>query len=58
MFANIRRVLKKTGNIDDQVKVYFDHRALTLWPQDIESQEAIARRENVNLAHEGETVTI
>jgi phosphoribosyl 1,2-cyclic phosphodiesterase len=58
MFANIRRVLKKTGNIDDQVKVYFDHRALTLWPQDIESQEAIARRENINLAHEGETVTI
>ena len=58
MFANIRRVLKNTGNIDDEVKVYFDHRALTLWPQDIAAQEAIAERENVNLAHEGEVVII
>ena len=58
MFANMRRVLTQTGNIDDQVKIYFDHRALTLWPTDPEAQEAIARRENVNLAHEGETVII
>ena len=58
MFANMRRVLTQTGNIDDQVKIYFDHRALTLWPTDPEEQEAIARRENVNLAHEGETVII
>jgi len=58
MFANIRRVLKQTGNIDENVKIWFDHRALTLWPQDIEAQEAIARREDVMLAHEGETVII
>lgn len=58
MFANMRRVLTQTGNIDGQVKIYFDHRALTLWPADPAEQEAIARRENVNLAHEGETVMI
>ena len=58
MFANIRRVLKNTGNIDDDVKIYFDHRALTLWPQNSAAQEAIAARENVNLAHEGEVVFI
>ena len=34
MFASIRRVLKNTGNIDDDVKIWFDHRARTLWPAD------------------------
>ena len=58
MFANIRRVLKQTGNIDENVKIWFDHRALTLWPQDIQAQQAIAERENVMLAMEGETVII
>jgi hypothetical protein len=58
MFANIRRVLHQTGNIDENVKIWFDHRALTLWPTDPEAQEAIAVRENVMLAHEGETVEL
>ena len=58
MFANIRRVLKNTGNIDDQVKIFFDHRAKTLWPENIADQEAIAEREQAALAHEGETVII
>ena len=58
MFANIRRVLQKTGNIDDNVKIWFDHRARTLWPQNPSEQEAIAKRENVMLAHEGEEVFI
>ena len=57
MFANIRRVFKKTGIIDDNVKIWFDHRARTLWPADPAAQEAIAAREDVMLAHEGETVT-
>ena len=58
MFAAMRRVLKKSGNITDDVKVWFDHRALTLWPTDPAEQEAIAQRENVMLAHEGESVII
>lgn len=58
MFAAMRRVLKKTGNITDDVKVWFDHRALTLWPADPAEQEAIAKRENAMLAHDGETVTV
>lgn len=58
MFAHIRRVLLQTGNIDDSVKIWFDHRARTLWPQDEAEQEKIARRENVMLAREGEEVII
>ncbi|MBE6358923.1 MAG: MBL fold metallo-hydrolase [Lentisphaerae bacterium] len=58
MFASIRRVLKQTGNIDDDVKIWFDHRARTLWPADPAEQEAIARREGVMLAHDGESVVI
>lgn len=58
MFAAIRRVLQKSGNIDENVKVWFDHRALTLWPTDPAEQEAIAIRENVMLARDGESVTI
>lgn len=56
MFACMRRVWEKTGMIDENVKIWFDHRARTLWPQDAPSQEAVAARENVMLAHEGETV--
>jgi hypothetical protein len=37
-------------------KVWFNHRARTLWPQDLELQQKIAERENVSLALEGETV--
>ena len=56
MFSCIRRVLQKTGNIDENVKIWFDHRARTLWPTDPAEQEAIAAREGVMLACEGETV--
>ena len=58
MFDSIRRVLLQTGNIDANVKVWFDHRARTLWPQDVAEQEAIAQKNNVMLAYEGESVTI
>ena len=54
MFASVRRVLQKTGNIDDKTKIWFDHRARTLWPSDVAEQEAVATREGVMLAHEGE----
>ena len=40
----------------DDVKIWFDHRARTLWPTDKAEQEAIAIRENVMLAIEGESV--
>ena len=58
MFKAIRQALYNSKNIDDSVKVWFDHRARTLWPADPAEQEAIARRENVMLAHEGETVEV
>ena len=58
MFRAMREALYNSGNIDDQVKIWFDHRARTLWPSDPAEQEAIAERENVMLAHEGETVTV
>ena len=58
MFKAIRQALYNSGNIDDSVKIWFDHRARTLWPADSAEQEAIARHENVMLAHEGETVII
>ena len=54
MFASVRRVLQKTGNIDDKTKIWFDHRARTLWPSDVAEQEAVATREGVMLAREGE----
>ena len=57
MFSHTRKVLKSDGVIDDDVKIWFDHRARTLWPEDPTEQEKIAARENVMLAHEGETVT-
>ena len=56
MFAAMRKVMTDNGNIDGRTRVWFDHRARTLWPADREAQEAIARRENVELAREGETV--
>ena len=54
MFASIRRVLQKTGNIDENVKIWFDHRARTLWPSTGAEQEEIADRFGVMLAQEGE----
>lgn len=58
MFKAMRQALYNSGNIDDNVKIWFDHRARTLWPEDPAEQEAIAKQENVMLAHEGECVTI
>lgn len=58
MIAAIRRVLLKTNVIDENTKVYFDHRARTLWPADTAAQQAIAERENALLAIDGETVFI
>ena len=58
MFASIRRVLQQTGNITEDVRIWFDHRARTLWPAAPSEQEAVAMRENVMLAHDGETATI
>ncbi|MBR7104826.1 MAG: MBL fold metallo-hydrolase [Lentisphaeria bacterium] len=58
MFNIQRQVFIRRGNMDENTKIFFDHRARTLWPADPEEQEKIARRENVLLAHEGETVII
>jgi hypothetical protein len=57
IFAHIRKVLKNDGVIDDNVKIWFDHRARTLWPEDAANQEIIAAKENVMLAIEGEIVS-
>ena len=54
MFAMMRKVMADNGNIDEKTRIWFDHRARTLWPLDPAEQEKIARRENVELAHEGE----
>ena len=56
MFAMMRKTLTDRGNIDSRTRVWFDHRARTLWPSDRAGQDAIARRENAKIAHEGETV--
>lgn len=56
MFAMMRKTLVFNGNMDENTRVWFNHRARTLWPSDPAEQEKIARRENVELAHEGETV--
>jgi len=56
MFAMIRNTLTGNGNIGEKTRIWFDHRARTLWPADPAGQEAIARRERVELAREGETV--
>ena len=58
MIASVRRVLLKTNVIDEKTKVYFNHRARTLWPSDPAAQQAIAERENAILARDGETVFI
>ena len=54
MFAMMRKTLTSNGNIDEKTRIWFDHRARTLWSLDPAEQEKIARRENVELAHEGE----
>ena len=56
MFNIQRRLLERTGNMTSATKVWFNHRARTLWPQELELQRKIAARENVLLAVEGETV--
>ena len=56
MFAMMRKAMTDRGNIDDRTSIWFDHRARTLWPANAAAQEAIARRERVELAREGETV--
>lgn len=58
MFAMMRKTLTENGNIDERTRIWFDHRARTLWPADPAEQETIARREKVALAHEGETVIL
>ena len=56
MFAMIRKVFTDNGSIDAHTRIWFDHRARTLWPTAPAAQQEIARRENVELAHEGEIV--
>ena len=58
MCAMMRKNLTDNGNIDEHTRIWFDHRARTLWPADPDKQEKIARREKVELAHEGETVIL
>ena len=58
MFAMMRKTLTENGNIDERTRIWFDHRARTLWPADPAEQETIARREKAALAHEGETVIL
>jgi phosphoribosyl 1,2-cyclic phosphodiesterase len=58
MFSMMRKTLASNGNIHEKTRIWFDHRARTLWPADPEEQESIARRENVELAREGETVIL
>ena len=58
MIDSIREVLTETGNISENVPVYFDHRARTLWPQELSEQQKIAERYGAKLAIDGETVTI
>ena len=56
MFNIQRGLLERTGNMTPDTKVWFSHRARTLWPQELELQRKITERENVLLAIEGETV--
>ena len=58
LFNLQRKALIKHGNMDSETKIWFDHRARTLWPESLEEQEKIARRENVLLAIEGNTVIL
>ena len=58
MFSMMRKTLTENGNIDGRTRIWFDHRARTLWPAAPAEQETIARREKVALAHEGETVIL
>ena len=56
MFRVIRKTLAQSRNIDEKTRIWFNHRARTLWPADPAEEEKIAVRENVELAHEGEIV--
>ena len=58
MFRCIRKVLTDAGNIGADTSIWFSHRARTLWPEAPADREAIAARENVRLAHDGERVLI
>ena len=58
MFRSIRKVLTDTGNIHDGTRIWFTHRARTLWPESPAEREAIAVREGVKLAHDGDAVDI
>lgn len=58
MFTIIRQTLERRGNFDSSLKVWFDHRAKTLWPESVAEQEAVAARYDAMLAHDGETVFI
>ncbi len=56
MFDSIRKVLIQTGNVSEDVPVYFDHRARSLWPQELSEQQKIAERYGAHLALDGSTV--
>lgn len=58
IFAAVRKMLEWSGNIDKDVKVWFDHRGRNFWPATAEEQEEVARRVNAMLAHDGEKVSI
>ena len=57
MFSYMRKVWLQDGIISEDLQVYFNHRARTLWPADPADQQAVAAKYNVKLAIEGETVT-
>ena len=58
MFAMQRRRFTLNGNMDEKTRIWFDHRARTLWPSDPEEQDRIASRENVELARDGEIAVL
>lgn len=58
MFSSMRKVWLSDGIVDGNLKVYFNHRARTLWPADVAEQKKIAAKYNALLAIEGETVYI
>ena len=58
MFDSIRKVLIQTGNVTADVPVYFDHRARTLWPQELSEQQKIAERYGAFLAIDGEYICL
>jgi hypothetical protein len=44
------------GILYQDVPVYFDHRARSLWPQELSEQQKIAERYGAHLALDGDTV--